>query len=85
MLTPFVSSFLGHFAARTPFPTEFTTSREIAHPVIRKLFKVSLISVVRSSDKVGALPKNVGEKIKQVIRQLMLLIGQSLTASPKNF
>ena len=34
---------------------------------MRKLFKISLISIMRSSDKVVVLPENVGEKIKQAI------------------
>ena len=47
ILLPFFDSFTGYFVARTPFPTEISTLREIAHPAIRKLFKVSLISVIR--------------------------------------
>ena len=42
---------------RTPFLTEITPLRDIAHSIIRKMFKNSLISVARSSDKVVGLPK----------------------------
>lgn len=50
-------SFLGYSAAKTTFPTEVTTLRESAQSAIHKLIKISLTSVVRSSGKVGGLPK----------------------------
>ena len=41
----------------------YQTLKEISHPVmIRKLFRISLTSVIGSSDKVGGLPKRGIEK-----------------------
>ena len=44
MLSPFLADFLGNFAIKTQFPTKITT--------------IILISVVRSSDKIGGPPKH---------------------------